>query len=328
MLQIVPFFKGCDPEGFLSQKGVVLGSERFIPEHGLGYGSKVVRDGIQFEMNPQARNTVRELGEQLSVCFKLLRDRLNGFPGVDVDWRGLVEVSQTELNALSKKSRELGCQASKNIYGNFPIKVSGSTYPLRSAGGHMHFGLLTTHIYDGKGQDERSVLVQALDYLVGNTGVLFDRDPGAKERRRNYGRAGEYRYPKYGMEYRTLSNFWLRNYTLTSLMWGFAEIAVAVVEASIVGEVDYAGSLFDSVEVSRIRQAIDTNDVEIARENFGKIMWLIEDYVSDKAGFVVHKNNLVNVLRLSYNIQEHGIEKAFVVNPTWHWITKKFEDFK
>lgn len=327
MIQPVRFFRGSDPEGFLAMGGKVIGSEKVIPAQGLGHSSKVVRDGVQFELNPQARSSFRELAYEVSECFRLLRETMSKYPGVEVSWDGVVEVSQTELATLSKKSRELGCQPSKNIYGDFPITVSGTAYPMRSAGGHMHFGLFPTSIYDGKGQDERVRLIQALDYLVGNTGVLFDRDARAAERRQNYGRAGEYRYPKYGAEYRTLSNFWLRNYTLASLMWSMAALAVGVVETSITSDTDYAESLFESVDVRKVRQAIDQNDANLAWTNFKDMLWLIKQYVPEEAGFGVHAGNVERVIQFADEVQTKGLSKVFPEDPVWHWITKKFVDF-
>ena len=70
--------------------------------------------------------------------------------------------------------------------------------------------------------------VKILDIVVGNTCVIMDRAPSQVERRKVYGRAGEYRLPAHGIEYRTLSNFWLRSYQLTHLVFSLARFAINI----------------------------------------------------------------------------------------------------
>ena len=55
-----------------------------------------------------------------------------------------------------------------------------------------------------------------MDYAIGVPSVLIDSD---KARRRLYGKAGSMRHKPYGVEYRTLSNFWLNSDELTSWVY-------------------------------------------------------------------------------------------------------------
>jgi hypothetical protein len=72
---------------------------------------------------------------------------------------------------------------------------------LRSAGGHIHVGTKLT--------DPQKVLVARwMDLLVAVPLMMFDTDT---QRRLLYGRPGAMRFKKYGLEYRTASNWWLKS---------------------------------------------------------------------------------------------------------------------
>lgn len=65
---------------------------------------------------------------------------------------------------------------------------------------HIHIG------YDDPNEETNIEIVKMLDLHLSVPGVLLDGDT---MRRELYGKAGCYRHKKYGVEYRTLSNFWL-----------------------------------------------------------------------------------------------------------------------
>ena len=279
---------GCDPELFITKdvgkvrkRVAVVGSERVIPEHGLTHREhhgSIVRDGVQVELHPLQ-----------SYCREVLRYRLHGmfqaldthikqsqYAGMKINFSQVVKVSRGDLMRLSPDARQLGCQPSLNVYGRTPIQKNGETYQLRSAAGHVHIGcewVRNGHIKPGR-------LVHILDVLVGNTCVLLDRDPLAAERRKVYGLAGEYRLPIHGLEYRTLSNFWLRSYPLMSLVMGLTKMAVKVAQAnrarsvtdppSSDGPVAYDAEerLMASVDLEMVEKAINTNNLDLAALTF------------------------------------------------------------
>ena len=77
MLQPVSITYGADPEGFFMKDGKVIGSDKILPEEGLRlspYTSPVVvRDGVQFELNPMACTNPMGVAGSLAVSFSLLR---------------------------------------------------------------------------------------------------------------------------------------------------------------------------------------------------------------------------------------------------------------
>jgi hypothetical protein len=74
---------------------------------------------------------------------------------------------------------------------------------MRFAGGHVHLGL-------GRIPKARAVdLVKGCDLIAGVPAVALFASLDTPIRRQFYGRAGEFRIPAHGVEYRVLSNGWL-----------------------------------------------------------------------------------------------------------------------
>jgi hypothetical protein len=136
----------------------------------------------------------------------------------------------------------------------------------RAAGGHVHLGL------PPNAKKELAKVVALMDIYAGNTCVLIDRDPDNARRRKNYGRAGEHRVKTYGVEYRVLSNFWLRSYTLWSM------VSVLCRNAVDIHAIGYADELISRFDMNKVRKAINENDFELAKENFMILRKFIEEY--------------------------------------------------
>lgn len=291
---------GADPEIFVRDKdGSILGSELVIPACGLGglsYNSKVTRDGVQVEFQPCAGSGCRQsFSIYLAECFHVLYTHLTlNHPGTTISLDQVVTLTEDERARLSPKSRELGCQPSLNIYGPAPITVETTTYPVRSAGGHIHLGLWDTYHCERLKHLPMERLVGLFDILVGLPSVLLDRDPRAAERREVYGRAGEYRIQPHGIEYRTLSNFWLRSYPLMSLMTalmrmalnthvGHAEGGVYNYSTNISYKYTYDDEatrvLLEQFDPHRVSTIINTNDASMAIEEVKKIQAWTEEWV-------------------------------------------------
>jgi hypothetical protein len=109
---------------------------------------------------------------------------------------------------------------------------------MRSAGGHVHIET---------DQDPIQV-IRAMDLFLGVPSVLMDE---GEQRKQLYGKAGAHRVKSYGVEYRTLSNFWIFDSHLRQWVWRNTELAL-----SQLGLADqYA---------TEIQQAINDNDKAMA----------------------------------------------------------------
>lgn len=316
---------GTDPEAFFSKGGEIIGSEKLIPKHGLQgrYNEQIVRDGVQFEMHPTPSRNIRMVGDSLSRLFVVLQKQTNANPGVSISFDGLVNVTRKELDSLSEECRVLGCNPSINVYEDRPILVDPHTYTKRSSGGHIHMGLPNEQL-----KEERRRLTPLCDIFVGNTATLLDRDPGAAERRENYGRAGECRFPDHGLEYRTTSNFWLRDYALMDFTFGMANVAVSLFIDTISGKKQGWDDLVKVVDIDKIREAIDTSNYRLAKINFKRLIPWFNKYLPNE-GFPLSPANVDQFLAFASLANKKGIN-AFLSTGgiVDRWVNGPKEDFR
>ena len=97
-----------------------------------------------------------------------------------------------------------GCSPSKNIYTSRSHAIRYNS--------NERFGGLHVNV-DIEGTEEQKLhLVSLMDKSLGLMSVLSSNDVDAEQRRRElYGRAGEYRLPPFGVEYRTLPSSFSRD---------------------------------------------------------------------------------------------------------------------
>lgn len=106
-------------------------------------------------------------------------------------------------------AKELGCDPDFNAWtGQANPRPDGLQTTMRTGSGHIHVGWTEgADPTDPSHFNDCVAVAQQLDYYLGLYGLLWDSDD---DRRILYGKAGAFRPKPYGMEYRTLSNAWLR----------------------------------------------------------------------------------------------------------------------
>lgn len=204
---------GADPELFVGQVqkntykfvpicGNLGGTkERPIPIPGLDKGYMMQEDGPAAEFNIPPAKTAYEFGANISNALAALTKVLHS--------KNLVPLKDLRATTLSKEHftswpqlEQIGCDPDFYAYeGNPPEKGRGVPLlgAVRGVGGHIHIG------YD-KRLIPPNVLAKFLDITITIPMLHLDKQ-GA--RRRYYGLPGLYRDKSYGMEYRSLSNFWI-----------------------------------------------------------------------------------------------------------------------
>lgn len=316
-------YMGCDPEFFIRNKGEVVGAEKLLPKGGLtvAHGSnsnlsKFIIDGVQAELNPRP-NTCREgLAAEISRCMMVLQDTLKS-KGMTADFSQAVEIKAKELDTLSDDAKKFGCAPSLATY-DAGIKIESvdpTKYLTRAAGGHIHIGLDKTSM----AIKEAEKTVRLLDIICGNTCVLMDRDKGNIERRKLYGRAGEYRLPKHGLEYRTPSNFWLTAIPLMSIVFGLARLAVQLSYHN--NREQYYKAITGAVKEKDIINAINNNDFDLAMKNFMKVEQILCEIVPDTAQHVITIGTIHDFYHFIDRIYHHGLSYWFKSDPITHWTT-------
>ncbi len=106
--------------------------------------------------------------------------------------------------------------------------------------------------FDRKLVDSKQ-LIKAMDLFLGVPSVIMD---SGELRKTLYGKAGAYRdKPAYGVEYRTLSNFWVNDDRLIKWVWDNTEKAVQAVESQFALD-DYKDSILDAINNNNREAAI------------------------------------------------------------------------
>jgi len=120
--------------------------------------------------------------------------------------------------------------------------------------GHISIG------WDNPEQEDQINMIKAMDATVGLESVLLDDDV---ERKKLYGKAGCFRFREYGIEYRSLSNFWIKTDESLQWAWNTTMKAIDLINSGKIEEVKELGEY--------IVEAINTNNKQLAQELLTKI---------------------------------------------------------
>jgi len=231
----VPGFTfGADPELFVAnRRGVILSCHDMLPGTKADpypvEGGAVQVDGTAAEFNVDPSSSFEEFNGNIA---KVLTELQGMLPHRHFLVGRSAHVYEKEyFDSLPYSAIELGCMPDYDAWTgkrNPKPKLPGY-HTLRTAAGHLHIGWQRE---DGKDHDlrdqsfinEANLLIQLMDWHVGAWACTVDTD---QTRRMLYGKAGACRYKPYGVEYRTLSNFWVMDPELRRQVWNRTQVAVA-----------------------------------------------------------------------------------------------------
>lgn len=271
---------GWDPEIFVTHAdGRLIPAFKFLPSKhepspihsapvdnrpGLVVKSGAYWDGFQAEFST-IPGTCHEYGfDRIREGLKtVLYQARKTFPDAQLTIKNVFTIPEPEMLGYSEEFVALGCDMSLNAYRTNPFQIDNPfQLPYRMAGGHVHLGFK-------KGPPEMEVAdmwAKYMDLLVALPAVGMFAEIDDPIRRQFYGRAGEYRLPPHGMEYRTLSNAWLGHPAVGHVLMDFIRKAT--------GNIQKLFKLSDlGLNDNYIRDVINNTDVKAARtivaENFG-----------------------------------------------------------
>ena len=243
---------GSDPELFVFKNGEPISA------HGMVDGDKynplavedgaVQVDGMALEYNTNPADTLDAWEHNHSSVQK----QLSAMIGKDLtlEAKPTAFFSEEVFNSTPKEALVLGCEPDFNAYtGRANPKPNGEV-KFRTGAGHIHIGW-------GEGFDikdpfhlgECHALVKMLDLHLGIPSILMDGD---FKRRELYGRAGAFRPKSYGLEYRTLSNFWVA--TEKGRKWAY-ESTNRAVERACNPDARYGGGIQNTINTNNINKA-------------------------------------------------------------------------
>jgi hypothetical protein len=163
------------------------------------------------------------------------------FPAAELDEKFL----QTE-NSLT-----FGCDPDFNAWNHGLMNQPPNPYALgtlRTCGGHVHVG------YDNPDVLVSMSLIKAMDLFIGLPMLLAEPN---NQRKNVYGKAGAFRPKAYGVEYRTVSNYYINN--KDGMQWIFDATNRAI-------DFINGGNDFSENEGASIVEGINTGNLPKARE--------------------------------------------------------------
>ena len=250
------FSTGTDPEFFMiedSTKRIVsaIGRINGTKEQPLlaPNGAALHHDNIAFEMALPISTSKAEWLNINSASLRLADAMIPKGYSLSMDITSAL-VGKEELK--HPDALVFGCSEDWNAYTlkvNPTPKCKDNTF--RCVGGHIHVGHLAL-----EGASEKITMTRMMDCMHGIISCILDKNEGTEERRQLYGKAGCYRPTEYGIEYRTLSNYWMGDETTQELMWLLTRDALQVV---VDGDHKEYFSIFEDEEIN-VEQSINENE--------------------------------------------------------------------
>lgn len=212
------FLIGADPEVFLVKNGKFVSAE--TREGTLLPGTKakpfktskgaVQVDGVAAEFNIDPAKNTDEFYDNIKTTLKDLNGIIRKVdPEVRLTAVPTAKFDPDYFKSLPEKTLELGCEPDFDAYTEKPNPRPSTDRPWRTGAGHIHFGwtkdadpFSTGHMMDCV------LLTKMCDKYLYTASLDWDTD---NDRRQLYGKVGSFRPKPYGMEYRVLSNAWLKN---------------------------------------------------------------------------------------------------------------------
>lgn len=277
---------GADPEVFINnpKTGEVVPAFTFL--RSKDEDGEVYWDGFQAEFTVAPYNCLDLL------CGAIFRnvDRLRSLSKRhgELSIANTVEISPAVVEASDYEHIKFGCNPSWNAYtreernpaeGLDPYKVT-----IRTAGGHIHMSTpgsskrKKTKTYQGK----VFKAVKEMDKILGVISVLMFQHYDSPGRRQYYGRAGEFRFTPYGLEYRVLSNAWLVSPIAFHIVFELARHCLS----RVFSPADIASYTPWEASEEEVQECINNCDASLAKEIIKRNIFSFRTILASLPGFV------------------------------------------
>ena len=251
------FLLGSDPEFFLVENS----SKEIISAIGLVGGTKdsplkisdntfIQEDNVMLEINTKPADSEDAFVKNIIDAFSDVGKHL----GNDFTFQIKSSHIFQPLYLQDPAAQVFGCEPDFNAYTTKqnPRPDAFAAKGLRTCSGHLHVG------YEKPNKEFSFELIKNMDLYLGVPSLLLDED---KDRRKLYGSAGSLRHKPYGVEYRSLSSFWLRSEKLIRWAYQQTKRAVEATEQRI-----KEGNKFDEQLASLIQSTINNHDEKSAKQ--------------------------------------------------------------
>lgn len=215
---------GGDWETFLRDKN----TKEYVSAEGIAQGTKkqpfnfdktdkfacTSLDNLSMEFNFAPATTASDFYHGIEKALRYIEKHIPE----NLEYTADPAVRFDEKYLQTDNAKLLGCEMDFNIWTGRPNprpKTKGNN--LRSCGAHITLG------YENPNKILNAQWIKAMDLFVGIPSVIQEPD---NERKALYGSAGCYRNTNFGVEYRSTSNYLLKDKEL--IMWAFDNTTKAI----------------------------------------------------------------------------------------------------
>lgn len=333
------FTLGTDPEVFVvDDKSQLLPAFMWLPPKKQAQAVSAYEpfwDGFQAEFSTPAQSCINCLVDAVHFSLERIDKAAKAVnPKARLTISNTFRIKQAVLDETEPEYVALGCMPSLNAYGKRGKCLdNGRELQDRSAGGHLHFGGFAE-----KEAPAYNQFVKPLDQILGVWAVGVAASFDNPIRRQYYGLAGEHRTPVYGyshpvipgrshggydsydhskkiptdfgIEYRTLSNFWLAHPVIMQATWEVARqtMRLALNAPALVDLwATTDDETFDVIQSCNVKQAR-----EILKRNEAMFLWLMNQSFGNLPKILVPDG--AEVAQRTLDLSQRGLE-AYVKEP-------------
>ncbi len=238
----------------------------------------VHNDGYQAELKVEPHQTSMGMVNNIKHALRLAKNEFDkkiksqkSITGYRFMCIPAIRVTKNQLKYGGEQCQVFGCKPDYNIYdmGNHSNKkpLNAKTHLFRYSGGHIHAGesILSKRLLHS------STFVKLCDVVVGNTMVMLDTHPNNSLRNKYYGKAGVFRQPEYGIEYRSLSSYWFNHPTIAKLTFDLLNLTANIMHGK------HSTTILEKMNETTIKNTIDKFNRKQATNNFDKLINVLDE---------------------------------------------------
>jgi len=267
------FTIGTDTELFLQRKsdGKFISAIPFI--EGTKHDPTILKSktgniqhdnvSVEFATNPTTSKPTKTKKSFVDMIHTTLNDVIDYLPKeYDLSIMASTDFDKSELK--TKEAQLFGCDPDFNAWSvamNKIPQIEGLTF--RSCGGHIHVGFVKNSGNDFLLDFEGKLnTIKMMDCFHGIVSVILDSSKSSARRKELYGKAGAHRPKEYGIEYRVLSNYWLKSPELVMLMESLTKDVLVLIRKKshikILKTIDNIASTINNNDIKEAQIILDS----------------------------------------------------------------------
>lgn len=242
------FLQDKDSGEIISAEGIIKGTKeepfRFVPNN-AHFATSL--DNIMAEFCIPPCRTDEEFSKNIQFALAYIDNCIKE--------NNLITLIQpaariNEKYLQTENAKLFGCDPDYNVWNGLQNMAPMPGGNLRSCGAHIHIG------YEHSSEDVNEMLIKAMDIFVGIPSVIAEPD---NERKLLYGKAGSFRKKVYGVEYRTVSNYYVTNESMMKWIFNSTKKAIKFVNEGGILQLGYDTEL-------EIQRCINNADKDLAEQ--------------------------------------------------------------